>query len=456
MRVLLLAALFATLAQGQPPVPARGWDQYQVIMWSTGSAADHAKWIDRLSEIGLTGEECTSCNAAPYAKAGFGFYVENMVQELAFLHNREPLYQSDWNAYTKPPHDKRYLLRKPSLNDPAFWRSAKPGVQALVRRYSGLRPFLYQLRDELSLGSYASPMDYDFDPNALAEFRKWLRGVYGSLDALNKEWETGFQSWEDVQPLDTYEIKDRERAALKNQARENYASWADHREFMDVTMAESLKRLRGYVREIDPETPVGIEGTQMPSAWGGFDLWRLSHVVDWVEPYDIAGARDIWRSFLPGGTTVLNTVFGDDYAHIRQRLWSLLLQGNRGALIWDDDKSRMILKNDPAMPVTERGRGLAPVIQELRRAAPRIFKMRPAGRPHRHSLFAGQHPRALDVRFQAGRRIVAAAVFLVRGHPLGAGAGARQFHAGGGRPGPRVQLRVLRADREGRVAARWL
>ncbi len=356
--------LIARLAAGQAPA----WDQYQVLMWSTGNPVDPARWIDRLRELGFTGEECTGCDAGPYVKAGFNFYLENMVQDLAFLHDRAPLYQSDWDHYTKPPHDKSYLVRKPSLNDPAFWQSVKPKVQSLVRDYSGRHPLLYQLRDELSIGSYASPMDYDFDPHALQEFRIWLHGVYGSLDALNREWGTQFVAWDDVQPLDTYEIKAR--------GGENYAPWADHREFMDVTMAAALDRLRSYVREIDRQVPVGIEGTQMPSAWGGFDLWRLSRAVDWVEPYDIAGAREIWRSFLPPGAIVLNTVFGDDIPHIRQQLWTLLLDGNRGVLIWDDDKSRMILKDNPAMPVTDRGRDLAPVIQELRKAAPQIFKLR--------------------------------------------------------------------------------
>jgi Beta-galactosidase len=55
---------------------------------------------------------------------------------------------------------------------------------------------------------------YDFDPHVLADFRVWLQTVYGSLDALNREWETSFASWDDVHPFDTYEIKDRERAAL--------------------------------------------------------------------------------------------------------------------------------------------------------------------------------------------------------------------------------------------------
>ena len=176
MRALILIAFFATMAAGQPTVPGRGWDRYQVIMWSTGAEADRVKWIERLRELGFTGEQCGGCNTAAYLKAGFGFYVENMVPELTFLHDRAGLYKADWDNYTKAPHDKRYLVRKPSLNDPGFWQSAKPSVQGIARKYAGQHPLLYQLRDELSIGSYASPMDYDFDPHALAEFRQWLRG----------------------------------------------------------------------------------------------------------------------------------------------------------------------------------------------------------------------------------------------------------------------------------------
>jgi hypothetical protein len=242
--------------------------------------------------------------------------------------------------------------------------------------YVGQRPLLYQLRDELSIGSYASPMDYDFDPHLLADFRVWLRTVYGSLDAVNREWETSFASWDDVQPWDTYEIKDRERAVLSAGKPENYAPWADHRAFMDVTWAQSLDRMRAVIRALDDATPVGIEGTQMPSVWGGYDLWRLSQAIDWVEPYDICGARDIWRSFLPQGATILTTIFGDDFPHIRQRLWWLLLNGNRGMIVWDDDTGRAILKDQPDMPVTDRGRGLAAVIAEMKQAAPRILRLR--------------------------------------------------------------------------------
>src|SRR5690242_5533622 len=99
LRTLLLAAwALARLASAQPAAPP-GWDSYQVFMWSTGSPANFQTWIDRLREIGTTGEECTSCSPQLYTGRGFGYYVENMVSELGFLNSRSSLYSADWNGY---------------------------------------------------------------------------------------------------------------------------------------------------------------------------------------------------------------------------------------------------------------------------------------------------------------------------------------------------------------------
>src|SRR5207245_405896 len=88
--------------------------------------------------------------------------------------------------------------------------------------------------------------------------------------------------------------------AGKNAMRWNFSPWADFRTYMDVSLARALDNLRQAAREIDPHTPVGIEGTQMPHAFGGYDLRRLARVLDWVEPYDIGNAREIFGSFMPG------------------------------------------------------------------------------------------------------------------------------------------------------------
>ena len=361
-------ALATRLAQAQ--TPWRGWDQYQVILWSVGEPQTRA-WLDRVREAGYTADQCSNADCSRFGPARLGFYVENMIPELAFLHQRNALYQTDWNGYTATG-DKRFLTRKPCLDDPSFWETVAPRVASQVRGQAPHRPLLYDLRDEPSLGSFVAPMDYCFGPHTLRAFREWLQKQYGSLAGLNREWESNFATWSDVVPATTFEIKQREKAALAAGRPENYAPWADHREFMDITFARAIDRLRGLIHRQDPLAPVGIEGAQMPSAWGGYDLWRLAGVVDWIEPYDIGNSRAILGSFLPPRAPVLATYSGSDIPAMRHIAWQRLLDGDRGAIIWDDETDRVILSAAPGMPITRRGREVDGLFQEIRAGAARL------------------------------------------------------------------------------------
>jgi hypothetical protein len=77
---------------------------------------------------------------------------------------------------------------------------------------------------------------------------------------------------------------------------------------------------------------------------GGYDLWRLSQVIDWVEPYDICNSREIFRSFMPKDAPILSTVFGTDYERIKLQLWWLLLHGDKGCIVWDDERVGALTK----------------------------------------------------------------------------------------------------------------
>jgi hypothetical protein len=243
----------------------RGWDNYHVIMWSTGESKDKTLWFERLKEMGCSAEECyRGQDSTPFVQSDFGFYVENLVPQLVYSHSRRKLYDEDFQGYTTT-RDKKFLVRRPCLHDPAFWEEIKDYLQNLVRPHVGNQPLLYNLQDELSIGSYHAPMDYCFGEHTLGAFRQWLQKQYHSLDKLNREWDTEFNSWEEVIPMTTYEIKERECNTLAVGQLENYAPWADHRAFMDISFAQALNRLRDFIREVDPNVPVGIEGTQMPS-----------------------------------------------------------------------------------------------------------------------------------------------------------------------------------------------
>ena len=203
------------------------------------------------------------------------------------------------------------------------WREWAEKVQRAVRQDQPFAPVAYDIRDELSTTISANPFDYDFSPIAMGAFRKWLEQRYGNLAALNAEWETGFKSWDEVKPFTTDQVKNRmgsgdaaprgnpdwqavealkfdPKEAPKQPTRWNFAPWCDFRTYMDSSLASALNDIRLASSKADPHTPVGIEGTQMGAAFGGYDLWRLSQVLDWVEPYDIGNAREIFGSFMPG------------------------------------------------------------------------------------------------------------------------------------------------------------
>ena len=225
------------------------------------------------------------------------------------------------------------------------------------------------------------------------KFREWLKTQYPGLAALNAEWETRFGSWEEVKPFTTDQIKNRmasgdalprgkpdwqqlarlkfePQAARQSPTRWNVSPWADFRAYMDRSLASALEEMRRAARDVDPRTPVGIEGTQMPHAFGGYDLWRLSQVLDWVEPYDIGDAREIFGSFMPG-KPILTTVFEKDTNPARRRLWHLLLEGDRGCIVWWSEDCLDWKSEDYRL--TPKARALVPVLHEMTSPLARLF-----------------------------------------------------------------------------------
>jgi hypothetical protein len=175
----------------------------------------------------------------------------------------------------------------------------------------------------------------------------------------------GKPDWQEVQQLKFDPVE-----ARKSPTHWNFSPWADFRTYMDLSLARALNDFRQAAHAIDPATPVGIEGTQMPDAFGGYDLWRLSEVLDWVEPYDIGNAREIFGSFMPG-KPIVTTVFESDANHARRRLWHLLLEGDRGCIVWWSEDCIDWKSDDYAL--TPKAKALAPVLQEMQSPLARLF-----------------------------------------------------------------------------------
>jgi Beta-galactosidase len=395
---LLLPGVLVLDAAAAPPL--RPWQEYRTIMWVGDSPGQQPGkfplFCQRLHDMGVnTAMVYGDADPAPLLQNHFPYYVENLVNRGLCLkwnsHVRDwEKFLADWN---KGGRSKSDLVRDYCLDDPQWRAWAREQVQAITTRNRPHQPLAYNLRDELSTTYSANPFDYDFNPIALAGFRRWLKTQYPTLAALNAEWETGFAQWDDVMPFTTDEIKNRmasgqalprgnpgwqELEALKFDpvgaqsapTRWNFSPWADFRTYMDYSLAEALDDLRQTAHRIDPQTPVGIEGTQMPNAFGGYDLWRLSRALDWVEPYDIGNAREILGSFMPG-LPILTTVFESDTEHARRRLWHLLLEGDRGCIVWWSEDCLDFHSADYAL--TAKAKALAPALREMTSPVAQLF-----------------------------------------------------------------------------------
>jgi hypothetical protein len=250
-------------------------------------------WYDR----GPTTPEAMERAIADYQKTGD-------FEALGYLTKKE-LY--------KRTGDKKFLQRTPSFNDPVVLRSLFDIVRASARNKARYNMDYYFVGDEGSLTSYGDAVDFDWSPHALEDFRVWLKQEYGSLTSLNKEWRTSFTDWSQVVPFTTDEAK----------KSRNFAPWADHRTFMEITFARAYQTARDAAIEGDPDAHIAVSGTQATNAYDGADWSRLDRVIDDFLSYDGGNQWDMHRSFAkPNSMIGFWTGYGSRGLAVQNAIWT--------------------------------------------------------------------------------------------------------------------------------------
>lgn len=337
--------------------PTRQWDDYTIIMWQPHNTERMAV----LKQFGINAAQYRGNMATPpeaMLKNDVRWYAENIATDFyAEYHRYRPDRTQNWaylqakELYRKDPSSKEAFKRNPSLSDPVWLAKIHDRLVETARKWSPYRPVFYDLGDESGIADLAAYWDFDFSDHSLAAMRVWLKERYGTLAALNQQWGTAFEDWDRVVPETTREAMPR--------ADENYSSWADHKEWMDVAFARALRMGVGAVRSVDPEAYVGIEGGQMPG-WGGYDYWRLSQALTAIEPYNIGDNIEILRSLNPDLPVITTSFAQGDWE--RHRIWFELLHGARGHLIWDEKAGFVSKDGKPAA----RGEEVSSYYNEIR------------------------------------------------------------------------------------------
>lgn len=188
-------------------------------------------------------------------------------------------------------------------SSPAYRQAAVRITTALAERY-GRHPavVLWHVHNE-----YGAPVSEDYSEQSAAAFRLWLRGRYGSLDALNAAWGTAFWGqrygeWEHVG------VPSVAPSVVNPAQRLDFARFSDH------ALRECFRAERDAIRaHSDRPVTTNFMATACPAT----DLWEWArevdvvsddHYLDAADPRGYVGlamAADLTRSVAGGRPWIL-------------------------------------------------------------------------------------------------------------------------------------------------------
>lgn len=334
--------------------PSREWKDFEVVMWPQRSLFQR-EYLLAYEQESFKDMGVTAVMAAYPAELIAGSNLKCFGWQMCSIGA-----DANRGAYLETL-DKKYLVNVPCFNDPGWLESVKNTLQRGIQ-LSGLKnygPLGYMMGDENYIYSHGAnvPVDACFSKYCLSEMRNWLKGQYLSLDALNKEWETRFATWEEVVPMTLEEVKSR--------GNNNFSPWADHRSFMDTTLANAFHALRKIVKETDPEGRMGISGPYTPLTYTGYDYWKLRDCLDYLHSY--LTSTDFNRSFMkiPIGDW---SGYGGEGDHLYWATWLTLFEGDKFLSLW---YAPMFIK--PDLTYWQAGKDMKAINQELNKGIGMLF-----------------------------------------------------------------------------------
>lgn len=127
---------------------------------------------------------------------------------------------------------------------------------------------------------------FDYNPAAIAGFRRFLRARYGTIAALNRIWRDHLPSFEAAEPPRARYFRD--GPMLTNQA-----PWLDWRLATCAQVTEYIRFKAACVRALDPHVPISDQSYEVDPAQNGQDPWAID------EGMDVAGTS-MFTSTVPG------------------------------------------------------------------------------------------------------------------------------------------------------------
>ena len=302
--------LAETMAEFSSPQGKTDFLEYKAIMWGNSSIVKRDMGI-----VGATLGNIDWNNTPVYIRAMRLLNVDPSPMGMYKYGSTAHLYRSD---------RKSHPVRTPCFSDPAFHKANSERL-AKYAKISGYRYYdvqNYWSGDEQYLGASVC-----YSPHCLKLFREEMKKEYGTIDALNKEWNTSFKSFDAVVPQQQDELKDKQ----------NLAPWLDHKLFMARVYARGqFGFFAGELAKHSSNIKFGPSGTANPGL--GYDWYQMMKYCKLLSYYDGIQVKLI-HDF--GGKEIRAGKWGgychahiDAEPYIYDPMWEGLLRGANMAAVW--------------------------------------------------------------------------------------------------------------------------
>lgn len=272
-RVFLIAGN-RLLCKGESYLPVKSscpTDDFGFVCWDLASS--EYNWHYARKELEKLGVDTSY---------GGRSYQEAWIQATAGFH---PIPYMTRYAISRTTPGPRFE-RIPCLSDPEYIMTEQKKIKKSAEEMSVFGAAGYSLGDEndLSLNNH----EVCFSPSCLEAFRTYIRKTYGnSLDAVNAEWGLTNAAWEEIAPIPLW----------KAQAAKQPARWVDFRMSMEDVFLKTHQLGSETVKSVDKNALVGFDGGFDITSFAGYDLWKLSRILDVWGIYPDHLQAEILRSF---------------------------------------------------------------------------------------------------------------------------------------------------------------
>lgn len=238
--------------------------------------------------------------------------------------------KTDWYPHPDiPERTKDDHIRLPCLNDPAYREQVSNDLTKIAEHLKSFSIREFSMGDECHFvgGNY----ELCFCRYCIKGFAEFLKKQYGTIENLNKEYQTDYGSFDEVEPVTIEEVKkDSKLVPL----------WVDYRRYMEDCWAGIYRFSREVVERIVPDARVGYEGSDMGvNSFLAADFYKLMQAMNLNNTYDASFIPYAVADFSQPGT-LLGLGWYGGYNPCRSVLynryipWRHLFRGANSFWIW--------------------------------------------------------------------------------------------------------------------------